>query len=119
MCILDGWGIAEKNSFNAISEADKKNFDNINKTYGSIKLNASEKKVGLPEGQFGNSEVGHMNIGAGRIILQDILRIDEGFKNGSIEQNNSLVEIKEKCKRIHICGLLSDGGVKWAPRAFI
>ena len=111
LCILDGWGIGEKNPFNAISEADKNNFDNINKTYGSIKLNASEKKVGLPEGQFGNSEVGHMNIGAGRIILQDILRIDEGFKNGSIEQNNSLVEIKEKCKRIHICGLLSDGGV--------
>ena len=111
LCILDGWGIGEKNPFNAISEADKNNFDNINKTYGSIKLNASEKKVGLPEGQFGNSEVGHMNIGAGRIILQDILRIDEGFKNGSIEQNSSLVEIKEKCKRIHICGLLSDGGV--------
>ena len=111
LCILDGWGIAEKNSFNAISEADKKNFDYINKIYGSIKLDASEKQVGLPKGQFGNSEVGHMNIGAGRIILQDILRIDEGFKNGSIEKNNSIVEIKEECKRIHICGLLSDGGV--------
>ena len=111
LCILDGWGIADKNSFNAISEAKKKNFDNISKLYGSIKLNASEEKVGLPEGQFGNSEVGHMNIGAGRIILQDILRIDEGLQNGSIENNSSLIEIKQKCKRIHICGILSDGGV--------
>lgn len=111
LCILDGWGIADKNSFNAISEAKKQNFDNINNLYGSIKLFASEKRVGLPEGQFGNSEVGHMNIGAGRIILQDILRIDEGLRNGSIENNNSVLEIKEKCKRIHICGLLSDGGV--------
>jgi len=111
LCILDGWGIADKNSFNAISEAKKQNFDNINNLYGSIKLYASEKRVGLPEGQFGNSEVGHMNIGAGRIILQDILRIDEGLRNGSIENNNSVLEIKEKCKRIHICGLLSDGGV--------
>ena len=100
LCILDGWGIAEKNSFNAISEADKKNFDYINKIYGSIKLDASEKQVGLPKGQFGNSEVGHMNIGAGRIILQDILRIDEGFKNGSIEKNNSIVEINKECRRI-------------------
>ena len=87
LCILDGGGVAEKSSFNAISEAKTKNFDEIVKNFGMIKLFASEDKVGLPEGQFGNSEVGHMNIGAGRVILQDILRIDQGLKNGDIENH--------------------------------
>ena len=90
LCILDGWGVAEKSSFNAISEAKTKNFDEIVKKFGMIKLFASEDKVGLPEGQFGNSEVGHMNIGAGRVILQDILRIDQGLKNGDIENHESI-----------------------------
>ena len=111
LCILDGWGVAEKSSFNAISEAKTKNFDEIVKKFGMIKLFASEDKVGLPEGQFGNSEVGHMNIGAGRVILQDILRIDQGLKNGDIENHESIREIKLKCKRIHLCGILSNGGV--------
>ena len=111
LCILDGWGIAEKSSFNAISEAKTSNFDEIVKKFGMAKLNASEKKVGLPEGQFGNSEVGHMNIGAGRVILQDILRIDRGLKNGFIENHENIKEIKSNCKRIHLCGILSDGGV--------
>ena len=111
LCILDGWGVAEKSSFNAISEAKTKNFDEIVKKFGMIKLFASEDKVGLPEGQFGNSEVGHMNIGAGRVILQDILRIDRGLKNGDIENHESIREIKLKCKRIHLCGILSNGGV--------
>ena len=111
LCILDGWGISEESSFNAISEAKTNNFDKIIKKYGMIKLFASEDKVGLPEGQFGNSEVGHMNIGAGRVILQDILRIDKGLMNGYIENHESIKEIQSNCERIHLCGILSDGGV--------
>ena len=111
LCILDGWGEAESSSYNAISEAKKNNFDQIVNKYGMIKLFASEQQVGLPNGQFGNSEVGHMNIGAGRVILQDILRIAKGFENGYIENHQTIKEIKLNCKRIHICGLLSDGGV--------
>lgn len=111
LCILDGWGEAESSSYNAISEAKKNNFDQIVNKYGKIKLFASEQQVGLPNGQFGNSEVGHMNIGAGRVILQDILRIAKGFENGYIENHQTIKEIKLNCKRIHICGLLSDGGV--------
>ena len=111
LCILDGWGEAESSSYNAISEAKKNNFDQIVDKYGMIKLFASEQQVGLPNGQFGNSEVGHMNIGAGRVILQDILRIGKGFENGYIENHQTIKEIKLNCKRIHICGLLSDGGV--------
>ena len=111
LCILDGWGEAESSSYNAISEAKKNNFDQIVDKYGMIKLFASEQQVGLPNGQFGNSEVGHMNIGAGRVILQDILRIGKGFENGHIENHQTIKEIKLNCKRIHICGLLSDGGV--------
>ena len=111
LCILDGWGIAEKSQFNAISEAKTKNFDEIVKKFGMIKLFASEEKVGLPKNQFGNSEVGHMNIGAGRVILQDVLRIDEGLKNGLIENHQRIKEIKLNCKRIHLCGILSEGGV--------
>ena len=111
LCILDGWGEAESSSYNAISEAKKNNFDRIVNKYGMIKLFASEEQVGLPNGQFGNSEVGHMNIGAGRVILQDILRIAKGFENGYIENHQTIKEIKLNCKRVHICGLLSDGGV--------
>ena len=79
LCILDGWGVGEKNKNNAIHIAKTKNFDYLAKKYGFIKLDASETKVGLPKGQFGNSEVGHMSIGAGRVILQDILRINKAF----------------------------------------
>ena len=77
LCILDGWGLGKKNKYNAIEVANTENFDAIAKKFDMGKLYASEKKVGLPIGQFGNSEVGHMNIGSGRIILQDILRIDK------------------------------------------
>ena len=111
LCILDGWGLAKNSPYNAISEAKNKFFDKILDKYGMVKIFASEQKVGLPNGQFGNSEVGHMNIGAGRVILQDILRIDEGLNNGYIENHQTIKEIKSNCKRIHICGLLSEGGV--------
>ena len=82
LCILDGWGLGDRNKTNAVHVAKKQNFDFLSKEFGSIKLFASENGVGLPEGQFGNSEVGHMNIGAGRVLLQDILRINDGFNSG-------------------------------------
>ena len=94
LCILDGWGIGPENEFNAVHLSKKKNFDFLVKKYGSLKLSASENDVGLPTGQFGNSEVGHMNIGAGRILLQDIMRIDNAFKNGEFEKNKIIQLIK-------------------------
>ena len=111
VCILDGWGLGKNNSHNAIFLAKKKNFDYLTKKYGYLKLKASENDVGLPAGQFGNSEVGHTNIGAGRIILQDIMRISKSFSNGEIKNTSSIINILEKCKRIHIVGLISKGGV--------
>ena len=111
LCILDGWGIGRKNKNNAIHVAKTKNFDNLTKKYGFIKLDASESEVGLPNGQFGNSEVGHMSIGAGRVILQDILRINKAFDNGFFKEHKLIRKIKETAKRIHLVGLLSDGGV--------
>ena len=67
--------------------------------------------MGLPTGQFGNSEVGHTNIGAGRIILQDVMRISKSFSNGEIKNKSPITNILEKCKRIHVVGLISNGGV--------
>ncbi len=111
LCILDGWGIGKKNKYNAIEVAKTTNFDAIVKKFDMGKLYASEKNVGLPSGQFGNSEVGHMNIGGGRIILQDILRIDKSLKNGNFEKNSNFLKMLQESKRIHLLGILSSGGV--------
>ena len=111
LCILDGWGIAPESKSNAISKAKTENFDILMKNYPNTSLYASENDVGLPKGQFGNSEVGHMNIGAGRIILQDILRISKSIETGALSKNQKLTNLKENCKRIHIIGLVSSGGV--------
>ena len=111
LCILDGWGLGKNNPQNAISIAKKVNYDFLISKYGYTKLKASGNDVGLPEGQFGNSEVGHTNIGAGRIILQDIMRISESFKNGDIKKKSIIKKIIRGCRRIHLIGLLSDGGV--------
>ena len=111
LCILDGWGLGKKNKYNAIEVAKTENFDAIAKKFDMGKLYASEKKVGLPSGQFGNSEVGHMNIGSGRIILQDILRIDKSLKNGNIENNFNFLKMLRESQRVHLLGILSSGGV--------
>ena len=111
LCILDGWGLGKKNKYNAIEVANTENFDAIAKKFDMGKLHASEKKVGLPIGQFGNSEVGHMNIGSGRIILQDILRIDKSLKNGNIENNFNFLKMLRESQRVHLLGILSSGGV--------
>ena len=111
LCILDGWGIAPESEGNAITKAKKKNFDNLMSKYPYSELHASENKVGLPEGQFGNSEVGHMNIGAGRIILQDVLRISESIESDTLAKNEKLKLLLKSSDRIHLMGLLSPGGV--------
>ena len=111
LCIMDGWGISNQNQNNAIYSASTINYDYFLKKYPNTQLIASEKGVGLPTNQFGNSEVGHMNIGAGRIILQDILRINESIKSGRMKNNFKLNKIKKDCQNIHILGLISNGGV--------
>src|SRR3989344_451985 len=82
LCILDGWGMAPDSEGNAITKANPVNFNRLWFTYPHTLLTASGSSVGLPEGQVGNSEVGHLNIGAGRIVFQDILRIDTAIDNG-------------------------------------
>ena len=111
LCILDGWGLASKSEGNAICKSNIKNFNKLMRKYSNSKLNASENHVGLPLGQFGNSEVGHMNIGAGRIILQDSLRISESIKKDNLSKNEKLLKLITNSSRIHILGLLSPGGV--------
>ena len=111
LCILDGWGLGKDHSHNAIFLAKKSNFESLSKRFGHIKLSASEHSVGLPLGQFGNSEVGHTNIGAGRIILQDVMRISESFSNGEIKKKEIINNVIHNCRRIHIVGLISNGGV--------
>ena len=111
LCILDGWGLGENDGSNAISIANTPNFDFLSTKYDFIKLMASENDVGLPNGQFGNSEVGHTNIGAGRIIMQDIMRISRSFDNDELRDNETIKKVKTNCKRIHLIGLVSDGGV--------
>lgn len=113
LCILDGWGIDPKKSFDATAQA--KYLPEMVKKYPSTYLQASEHHVGLPEGQMGNSEVGHMTIGLGRVLLQDLPKIDQAFSSGDI-QNNQIVQsaiqqLKKSQKPCHLLGLLSPGGV--------
>lgn len=113
--ILDGFGLAPAGSGNAISQADTPNLDKIFDTYPWTKLEASGLSVGLPDGQMGNSEVGHLNIGAGRIVYQELTRItksiDEGIFAGNAALLKSIDHAKESGGVLHIMGLLSDGGV--------
>ncbi len=111
LCILDGWGIAPLSESNAITSSKKKNYEYLISKFPNTILKASEIDVGLPKGQFGNSEVGHMNIGSGRAIKQDILRIYDAIENGDLKENIQLKELQKKSRRIHIIGLLSSGGV--------
>ncbi len=111
LCILDGWGCGAAGATNAISAADTPNWDQLVKGWPYAELQASEKYVGLPEGQMGNSEVGHTNIGAGRVVPQNLPRIKAACKDGSLAQNPVLQKIKSQGGRCHIMGLLSPGGV--------
>jgi len=115
LLILDGWGITEEKSVSAPDIANTPNFDNLLYTYSNAQLLTHEENVGLPAGQMGNSEVGHMNIGAGRIVLQDLLKINNSIESGEFSNNENFVDIInyiEKSKsNLHLVGLLSDGGV--------
>jgi len=115
LLILDGFGLREETDFNAIKNANTPNLDEIFSRYPHSKLSASGESVGLPEGQMGNSEVGHMNIGAGRIVYQDLTRINKAIQDGSFFENKVLLEALKKAKEhnsfIHLMGLVSDGGV--------
>jgi 2,3-bisphosphoglycerate-independent phosphoglycerate mutase len=110
LVVLDGWGLAEPGPGNAVELADTPVFDDLWERYPHTTLTAWGPAVGLPEGQMGNSEVGHLNLGAGAIVKQDLLRIDEAIEDGSFFENEAL---REACRteRLHLLGLVSAGGV--------
>ena len=115
LLILDGFGYRESADFNAIVAARKPNWDALWSAYPHTLINASEKFVGLPTGQMGNSEVGHLNIGAGRVVYQDLSRVDVAIEDGSFYTNpalsNGVALAKHHDSALHIMGLLSPGGV--------
>jgi 2,3-bisphosphoglycerate-independent phosphoglycerate mutase len=115
LLILDGWGMAPPGPGNAIDRARTPTLDGLWSTYPWAPLSCSGLAVGLPEGQMGNSEVGHMNIGAGRIVYQDIVRINMAIEEGTLHQNRVLLEMLERVRSrggaVHLAGLVSPGGV--------
>ena len=115
LIILDGWGYAPPSPANAIALARKPNYDRLLKEYPNTLIQTSGRYVGLPAGQMGNSEVGHLNIGAGRIVYMDITKIDVMIENGELYSNPVLLEAMKNARgggrQLHFCGLLSDGGV--------
>lgn len=115
LVIMDGFGIAEEGEGNAISLASTPYFDELWANRPHTTLGASGRDVGLPDGQMGNSEVGHLNMGAGRVINQELTRINDACEDGSIEENEVLIEAMDAAikvgRPIHLMGLLSDGGV--------
>jgi 2,3-bisphosphoglycerate-independent phosphoglycerate mutase len=111
LIVLDGWGMAPDGPGNAISLAQTPVFDELWATYPHSSLTAGGLAVGLPNGQMGNSEVGHLNLGAGALIMQDLTRIDEAVANGELARNPVLAEAFADAPRMHVIGLVSDGGV--------
>jgi 2,3-bisphosphoglycerate-independent phosphoglycerate mutase len=115
LCILDGWGHRADGADNAIFNARTPSMDRFHARYPEALIDASELHVGLPEGQMGNSEVGHMNIGAGRVVMQDLPRIDAAMRDGSLVRDPALLAFAAKVKaaggKVHLMGLLSPGGV--------
>jgi len=113
--ILDGWGINHRSEGNAVLKARTPNYDRLLRHFPSTCLEASGLDVGLPEGQMGNSEVGHLNLGAGRIVYQEFTRINQDIKNGGFFENDVLRGAMEQAAKtdnaLHLMGLLSDGGV--------
>jgi 2,3-bisphosphoglycerate-independent phosphoglycerate mutase len=115
LMILDGWGIGNKSKADVISETPTPYWDYLVSTYPNSQLQASGENVGLPDGQMGNSEVGHLNIGAGRVVYQDLVKINIACRDNSILKNPGIMEAYEYAKtndkKIHLLGLVSDGGV--------
>jgi 2,3-bisphosphoglycerate-independent phosphoglycerate mutase len=111
LIVLDGWGLAPAGPGNAVSLARTPVFDSLWSGYPHTQLAASGRSVGLPEGQMGNSEVGHLNLGAGAVVMQDLTRIDEAVARGELASNPALREAFSSAERVHLIGLVSDGGV--------
>ncbi|MFI5038422.1 MAG: 2,3-bisphosphoglycerate-independent phosphoglycerate mutase, partial [Solirubrobacterales bacterium] len=111
LVVLDGWGLAEAGPGNAVSLAHTPVFDELWASYPHTTLTACGRAVGLPEGQMGNSEVGHLNLGAGAVIRQDLTRIDDALATGELAENQVLRAAFAGSGRVHLLGLVSDGGV--------
>jgi 2,3-bisphosphoglycerate-independent phosphoglycerate mutase len=113
LTILDGWGYRPQTEDNAIAQARKPNYDELLRKFPNTLVHTSGPYVGLPEGQMGNSEVGHLNIGAGRIIYMDITRIEKAIESGELFENEMLLRAMKQGRQnqLHLIGLLSDGGV--------
>ncbi|MDQ4131075.1 MAG: 2,3-bisphosphoglycerate-independent phosphoglycerate mutase, partial [Actinomycetota bacterium] len=114
LVVLDGWGLAPPGPGNAVAQANTPVFDELWATYPHTELEANGPAVGLPEGQMGNSEVGHMNLGAGSVVPQDLARIDAAIADGSFAQCEALRGACAKARetgRLHLLGLVSEGGV--------
>lgn len=115
LIVLDGWGYREATDANAIAAAHKPHWEHLLATYPHTLISGSGRCVGLPHGQMGNSEVGHLTIGAGRVVHQDLTRIDNAIEDGSFFQNpmltSALQQANDRKKAVHVMGLLSDGGV--------
>jgi 2,3-bisphosphoglycerate-independent phosphoglycerate mutase len=112
---MDGWGISEDGEYNAIAKANTPNYDNFVKNMSYTQIRAEGNNVGLPKGQMGNSEVGHLNIGAGRIVYQELTRINKSIEEGEFFKNEEFLaainHAKENNSALHLFGLVSDGGV--------
>ena len=115
LMILDGWGIGENSERNVIYTANTPTMDRLQKDYPTSQLQTSGEYVGLPEGQMGNSEVGHLNLGAGRIVYQDLVRINKAIEDGTFDQNQVLRDAfqyaRDNNAGVHLLGLVSNGGV--------
>ena len=115
LIILDGWGITQNPKVSAISQAETPFFDSLIKKYPNASLRTDGLHVGLPDGQMGNSEVGHMNLGAGRIVYQNLVKINKAVKEKTLDNEkevlNAFKYAKENNKNVHFIGLLSDGGI--------
>ena len=115
LCILDGWGISKDTKYNAVYSANTPNFDKYFNQMPSTTIHADGLNVGLPEGQMGNSEVGHLNIGAGRVVYQELTRINKAIDEGDFFKNeeflNAINHVKKNNSSMHIYGLVSPGGV--------
>ena len=115
LVILDGWGHREDNAHNAIANANTPVLDGLLANQPNTLISASGMDVGLPDGQMGNSEVGHTNIGAGRVVYQDLTRITKAIADGEFQQNEVFIAAIDKAiqagKAVHLMGLMSPGGV--------
>ena len=112
---MDGWGVGPDTKYNAVTQANTPVFDRLIKQWPNSLMQASGEYVGLPDGQMGNSEVGHMNIGAGRIVVQDLPKINQVIQSDKLSENNILKKFISDTKKArgkcHLVGLLSTGGV--------